>query len=159
MIKLALFSVWILFHPVHVTLTSIDYVKERRALDVFVKLYYDDFLLECSNEGRELKPSGSAGGNDDLRILMEKYLGEKIIIKINDKMVHGKLKDIGVQDNEARVNLEYRDVQKPATIAVENLIMTGLYTDQANMLIIRIGDFEQGVKMTSELREQSFKIK
>jgi len=55
MIKLALFSVWILFHPVHVTLTSIDYVKERRALDVFVKLYYDDFLLECSNEGRRLK--------------------------------------------------------------------------------------------------------
>jgi hypothetical protein len=159
MIKLALFSVWILFHPVHVTLTSIDYVKERRALDVFVKLYYDDFLLECSNEGRRLKPSGSAEGNDELRLLMEKYLGDKIIIKINEKEVHGKLKDIGVQDNEARVNLEYRDVQKPATIAVENLIMTGLYTDQANMVIIRIGDFEQGVKMTSELREQSFKIK
>jgi hypothetical protein len=159
MIKLILLSGWIMLHPVHVTLTSIDYVKEKRALDVFVKLYYDDFLLDCLNDGRELKTEVSAGGNDELRLLMEKYLGEKIIIRINDNVVHGILKDIGVQDNEARVNLEYRDVQKPSTIAVQNLIMTGLYSDQSNMMIIRIGDFEQGVKMTSELREQSFKIK
>ena len=159
MLKFVLFSVWIMFHPVHVTLTSIDYVKEKRSLEVFVKLYYDDFLLECSKEGRELKAESSASGNDELRLLMEKYIGEKIIIKINDKEVHGKLKDFNIQDNEARVNLEYRDVQKPVSLTVKNLIMTGLYSDQANMVIIRIGDFEQGVKMTAEIREQSFKIK
>jgi hypothetical protein len=37
--------------------------------------------------------------------------------------------------------------------------MTGLYTDQANMVIVRIKDFEEGVKLTSELTEQTFKIK
>ncbi len=159
MIKLILFSVWTLFHPVHVTLTSIDFVKEKRALEVFVKLYYDDFLLECTNEGRTVKKGGYTGNENELRVLMEDYLGDKLVIKINDKEVQGKLKDISVQDNEARVNLEYTDVKQPATIAVKNLIMTDLYSDQANMVIIRIGDFEQGLKLTSELREQTFKIK
>jgi hypothetical protein len=159
MIKLILFSVWTLFHPVHVTLTSIDFVKEKRALEVFVKLYFDDFLLECTNDGRAVKKGGYTGNENELRTLMEEYLGDKIIIKVNDKEVHGKLKDINVQDNEARVNLEYKDVKQPATIAIKNLILTGIYSDQANMVIIRIGDFEQGLKLTSELREQTLKIK
>jgi len=159
MLKLFLFSVWIMFHPVHVTLTSIDYVKERRELEVFVKLYYDDFLLECSKEGNDTESLISARVNDDLKQLMERYLNDKVIIKINSKKVQGRLKDINVQDNEARVNLVFNDIQKPKEIVVRNLIMTDLYSDQANMVIIRVGDFEQGVKMTAEIREQSFKIK
>ncbi len=159
MLKFVLFSVWIMFHPVHVTLTSIDYVKERRELEVFVKLYYDDFLLECSNEGIDTESLISARVNDDLKQLMERYLNDKVIIKINSKKVQGRLKDINVQDNEARVNLVFNDIKKPEEIFVRNLIMTDLYSDQANMVIIRIGDFEQGVKMTPEIREQSFKIK
>jgi len=159
MLKFVLFSVWIMFHPVHVTLTSIDYVKERRELEVFVKLYYDDFLLDCSKGGNDKESLSSARVNDDLKQLMERYLNDKFIIKINSKKVQGRLKDINIQDNEARVNLVYEDIQKPKEIVVRNLIMTDLYSDQANMVIIRIGDFEQGVKMTSEIREQSFKIK
>jgi len=90
---------------------------------------------------------------------MERYLNDKVIIRINSKKVQGRLKDINVQDNEARVNLVFNDIQKPKEIVVRNLIMTDLYSDQANMVIIRVGDFEQGVKMTAEIREQSFKIK
>jgi hypothetical protein len=37
--------------------------------------------------------------------------------------------------------------------------MTGLYSDQSNMIIVRINDFEEGVKLTSDLTEQTFKIK
>jgi hypothetical protein len=38
------------------------------------------------------------------------------------------------------------------------LIMTSLYNDQSNMIIVRVNDFEEGVKLTSEKTEQSFKI-
>ena len=37
--------------------------------------------------------------------------------------------------------------------------MTDLHNDQSNMLIVRINDFEEGIKMTSDLTEQTFKIK
>jgi hypothetical protein len=37
--------------------------------------------------------------------------------------------------------------------------MTELYADQANMMIIRVNDFEEGVKLTPEIREQTFNLK
>jgi hypothetical protein len=37
--------------------------------------------------------------------------------------------------------------------------LTGIYADQANMTIIRIGDFEEGVKLTPENNEQTFNLK
>ena len=57
------------------------------------------------------------------------------------------------------MNLSYGSVNNISTITVKNLIMTGLYADMANMLIIRVHDFEKGVRMTPEETEQTFNIK
>jgi hypothetical protein len=91
--------------------------------------------------------------------IMEKYLGEKIIIKVNEKQLSWKLQDMKLSDNEISMNLEYYTVKKPKTITVKSLIMTDLYSDQSNMIIVRINDFEKGVKLTADLTEQTFKIK
>jgi hypothetical protein len=37
--------------------------------------------------------------------------------------------------------------------------MTGLYGDMSNMILVKINDFEEGIKLTSDITEQSFKIK
>jgi hypothetical protein len=62
-------------------------------------------------------------------------------------------------DNELSVNLIYEGVKKPRIITVKNLIMTGLYTDMANMVIVRINEFEEAVKLTPDNTERTFKIK
>lgn len=89
---------------------------------------------------------------------MERYLGEKIEIRVNEKQLSGKLHDLNIADNEISMNLEYKAGKKPRTITVKNLIMTGLYNDQANMIIVKVNEFEEGVKLTSGLTEQTFKI-
>jgi hypothetical protein len=90
---------------------------------------------------------------------MEKYLGEKLVIKVNKKQLSGKLQDMKLADNEISINLEYNTEKKPKTISVKNLIMTGLYSDQLNMIIVRINEFEEGIKLTADIKEQTFKIK
>ena len=62
-------------------------------------------------------------------------------------------------DNEVSMNLEYKAGKKPKIITVKNLIFTGLYNDMSNMIIVKINDFEEGVRLTSDLTEQTFKIK
>jgi len=37
--------------------------------------------------------------------------------------------------------------------------MTGMYSDQANMTMISIDDFEEGVKLTPENKTDSFNLK
>ncbi|MEI8226017.1 MAG: DUF6702 family protein [Bacteroidota bacterium] len=159
MFKTLFFSIWLLFHPVHVTLTSIDYVPEMDSFKVFVRMYFDDFLRDNKLNGKEIQNKDFSTDNSSSRDVMEKYLGEKIIIKVNEKQLSGKLRDIKLADNEISMNLEYNAGKKPKTITVKNLIMTGLYSDQSNMIIVKISDFEEGVKLTADKTEQTFKIK
>jgi hypothetical protein len=159
MCRILFISIWFLFHPVHVTMTSIDYAPEMRSYKVFIRMYFDDFLRDCHLEAGEIQNKLFSENNSSSRNVMEKYLKEKITITVNEEQLSGKLKEMNLVDNEISMNLEYGAGKKPKTITVKNLIMTGLYSDMSNMLIVRINDFEEGLKLTSDLTEQTFKIK
>ncbi|MCJ7447786.1 MAG: hypothetical protein MUO72_08840 [Bacteroidales bacterium] len=158
MLKTLILSICFVVHPVHVTLTSIDYVPKSDSFKVFVRMYYDDFLLDY----RLSRGEGQSVNLSDNQIfpknLMWQYINEKINIFVNDRQLNGQLVDLKRVDNEISMDLLYSSGKKPRTITVKNMIMTQLYSDQANMTIIRINDFEEGIKLTSEVTEQTFKL-
>lgn len=160
MLKTLILSLGLLFHPVHVSLTSIDHVPGTDSLKVFVKMFYDDFLLDyklfdSENESVEKMTAGQMFPAE----LMNKYLDKKVNISINNKQLRGKLLNLTLEDNEISMNLVYKSDKRPKTISVKNMIMTGLYNDQANMTLIRVDDFEEGIKLTPEQTEQTFNLK
>jgi hypothetical protein len=159
MLKCLVFSFWLIFHPVHVTLTSIDYNPEQDSLKVFVKLYLDDFLLDIGASGEKTQGRDFSKADSGSMKLAENYLNSKLIIKVNNKLISGKLSEMEVVDNEVKLNIEYNKVRNPETITVKILIMTELYKDQSNFLILKVNEFEEGIKLTSDITEQTFKIK
>ncbi len=159
MIKILFFSVWFIFHPVHVTLTSIDYVPLTESFKVFVRMNFDDLIADCKTGGNVVQGNDFSGTNPSSLKVMEKYLNNKIILEVNNNKMIARLLDLNVTNNEVTVNLIYGTVKKPETITVKNMIMTSLYSDQTNMVIVRIDDFEEGVKLTSTITEKTFKIK
>ena len=159
MVKTLFISIWLLYHPVHVTLTSIDYIPELGCFKVFIRMYFDDFLIDCTANGNEVKKEDFSGNHPTAKKVMEKYLSEKLILKVNDDQLYGKMQDLQIADNEININLNYECDERPGIIAVKGLIMTGLYNDQANMVIVKINDFEEGVKLTSDVTQQIFQIK
>jgi len=90
---------------------------------------------------------------------MSKYLNDKINISVNNKQLKGKLLNMVLTDNEISSNLLFKTDKNPKSITIRNQIMTDLYNDQANMTIVRVSDFEEGVKLTPEKREQLFILK
>jgi hypothetical protein len=156
MVKLIFLFIWFIIHPVHVSLLSIDFAPDQNRLNVFIKIYYDDFLTdsgigEKGTASMKFPDSGSVTGD-----LIGKYINEKVRIIVNSRQVEGKLENFNLADNELTMNLSYGSVYNISTITVKNLIMTDLYADMANMLIIRVHDFEKGVRMTPEETEQTF---
>ncbi len=157
MIKALSVFILLLMHPVHVSLTSIDHVRDTDSLKVFVRMYFDDFLSDYRlqyNSDTSILNSLQPGYFPEE--LIDKYLSDKISIVVNNKPLKGKLLVMVLSDNEISSNLLFKADCKPETIVVRNLIMTELYTDQANMTIVHINDFEEGVKLTPEKREQTF---
>jgi len=158
MLKTLFLSFWFILHPVHVTLTSIDYIPEADSFRVFVRMYYDDFLLDYRLMMGEKQNENLSDYKIFPENLMWQYISEKINIFVNNRQLKGKLVDLEQVDNEISMNLLYSSGRRPRIVTVKNMIMTQLYSDQANMTIIRINDFEEGIKLTSEVTEQTFTL-
>jgi len=159
MIRTLLLSIWLITHPVHVSILSIDFVPDRKIFNAFLRIYFDDFLLDAGI-GEADRKNLSFGSNDAFTdAVIGSYVNSKIRIAVNDRQLSAKLVSYELSDNELKMNLMFDSVRNINTITVKNLIMTSIYKDQANMIIIRINDFEQGVKLTADEAEQTFKIK
>jgi len=158
MIKILALAISIIFHPVHVSLTSIEHVPGTDSVKVFVRMYFDDFLLDYKLFDKNISYNYDTDNQLFPEEMLAKYLAEKLIISVNNKQIEGKLLNrvLAAQENEISANLVFLAVRKPEVIAVRNEIMTGLYDDQANMTIIRVSNFEEGVKLTPEKTEQTF---
>lgn len=159
MFRVLFISVWFILHPVHVTLTSIDFVPDPGYFSVFVRMYYDDFLTDSALNVNEINDADINTGTSRSRDAMEKYLREKLIIKANEKHLEGKIREMSLVDNEISMNIEYKWVEDPDSVLVRNLILTDIYPDQSNMVIVRVNNFEEGAKLTSDLTEKIFIIK
>ncbi len=156
MLRILTFSILTLFHPVHVSITSIDYIHDMRAFRVYIRMYYDDFLLDSKANTIQVNNfSATASSSKDL---VNEYIHEKILIKADENQLIPKLRDIKLKDNEINIYLDYPTGKKPGTVSVRNLIMTSLYGDQSNMVIVKVNDFEEGVKLSPDLTERTFEI-
>jgi hypothetical protein len=158
MVRLLFFSLWIAAHPVHVSLLSMDYMAGQKKFNVFLRVYFDDFLLDSGIKSSDQKTLNFSGEAISEKEILAKYVNEKIKISVNKKQITAEVGDIDLSENELRMNLFFKSPGKINSITVKNLIMTSLYSDQANMIIIKVNDFEEGIKLTSEEPEKTFVI-
>jgi hypothetical protein len=136
-----------------------DYSAEKGVFEVVIKMYYDDFLRDYKLCYGGDENFGFSDNDSASLIVIEKYLSEKVKVLVNEKRLEGKSMNMSLDDNEIIINMEYGKVMKPRVVTVNNNIMTSLYSDQANMLIIRVNDFEEGVRLTPLSPERTFRIK
>ncbi len=146
---------WLSFHPVHVSYLSLEYQADTGNFTGFVRMHFDDFLLdsECGIKSEEF-----IAGQKSTDEVLKKYLTEKLVIRVNGKIITGEIIHVQINTTDIDINLNYKNNRKPETVSVKCLIMTDLYKDQSNIVLVKIKDFEEGAKLTSELTEQTFKV-
>jgi hypothetical protein len=159
MLKTLFISLMFFFHPVHVSLTSIEYLPEIESFKVFVKVYYDDFMLDFRLDSVGSIKVDSLLNDLSTRELVARYLNDRIMIFVNGKQLAARLEDMESIEGEVKMHIIFNSGKKAKNVTVKNLFMTDLYKDQTNLLIFRFNDFEEGVKFTAEKTEQTFVIK
>ena len=143
-------------HTGHVTMTSIDYIQGTDSIKVFCRMEFADFLkdLQTIDDDRNLNTIFSR--QPFPADLINFYFNSKVFIYVNNKLLIGKLLSANLTDNEINLSLFYRSAKKPENITVRNLILTSWYSDQTNLMIIRINNFEKGIKLTPGHNEETF---
>jgi hypothetical protein len=158
-LKILAFSFWLFMHPGHVTMTSIEYVQGTDSLKVSCRMEFADFLkdLQTIDDDRNLyRLFNQQPYPTDL---INQYFNSKVFIYINDRLLIGKLLSADITDNDINLKLIYRAGKRPKKLTVRNMILTGWYTDQENLMIIKINDFQKGFKLTTEHNEETLFIK
>ncbi len=158
MFRFLILSLWLAFHPVHVSLMSIDYAPDDKAFNMFLMVYFDDFLLDAGlgHEGGEKMMF--TGSDEYTMAVLTDYVNEKVRIAVNGDQVKAELGNMSLSDNELRMNLSFGSAKRIRSINVKSTIMTSIYNDQANMLIVKVNDFEEGARLTALETEKTFEI-
>lgn len=159
MLKTIILLFIVLAHPVHVSLLSVEYSEKTDAFNVFLKIYSDDFMLDYRLLTGDTAKIDFVANRESAESLIGKYLNEKVQIFAEGKKLDWKLINFDSSDGELKMNLIFNNKIKSKNYLVKNLIMTDLYQDQSNLLIFRYGNFEEGIKLTAEKQEQTFKVK
>jgi hypothetical protein len=150
MLKILILPILLFFHPIHVTLTTIDQGQGVDTMKVHFRMYYDDFLRDYSLYDRESNLEKISVTQSFPAEMVNKYFNDKVHIYINNKLLIGKVLTVTVQDNEIFLYLIYLSDNEPKKIKVANKILTGLYSDQTNMIFIKINKNEQAMRLTPE---------
>jgi hypothetical protein len=145
--------IWLIlvaFHPVHVSLASLDYDEAGGRFSLFIKVYTDDLENDCrlltGNPELLLYHNGFTPDS----VILKRYFQEKLAIEVDGTLLEGILGEVDSDEEEVRVNIDYKYTGGTGSIRIENRIMTELFSDQANLFIIRIGNWEEGIKFTPE---------
>jgi hypothetical protein len=159
MLKVLILNALLLFHPVHVTLITINQAQESDTLKVFFRMYYDDFLRDYKLYDPAFKPQKNDGTEKIPDELIKKYFNERVQIYINHKLLSGSLSKVSTDSYEIRLELVYHSDKKPRNFKIRNQILISLYSDQANMIYLSINKYENAIKLTVDHIEEELKVK
>ena len=76
MLKVLTLNIFLFFHPVHVTLTTINQVHDSDTLKVFFRMYYDDFQRDYKLYYPEFKPGKNNDTTGIPREMLNKYFND-----------------------------------------------------------------------------------
>ncbi|HZM13238.1 MAG TPA: DUF6702 family protein [Bacteroidales bacterium] len=152
--KILSLAILILLHPVHVSLTGIDYNSMNQVYSVFVKVWSDDLDADIT-----LRNTASERMTGDVKEIYYKYLTDRILIIEDGKLLKMTLLKTETDGTEHRFNLEASGSREVKNVTVINRIMTRLYEDQANMLLFSFNGIEDGYKFTAADTLKNYQVK
>ena len=155
MLRILILPLLLAFHPVHVTVTTIDQAQGTDSLKVFFRMYYDDFLRDYKSFDPDFsfeKISGDKTIPDDM---INKYFNERVQIYINNKLLAGKLLTASNDNYEIFLNLLYKSEKNLKKFKIKNQVLTRLYSDQTNMIFVSINKNEGAMRLTPEHNKEA----
>jgi len=126
------------FHPVHVSVTNIEYSAKEQKFDISLRLFLDDFEHIITQKYGVALNIGKENELKNSNEYINKYINDNFSVKFNGKNINDKkliLKKKKIED--VTVWLYYEIKYKPVlkNVEIKNSLMTDLYRDQKNLLI------------------------
>jgi len=138
-IAFALFS-FTSVHKYYVSITQIEYVKEKQSLQIISRIFVDDFEKLIRNR---YDSNITLNNNEDEVIIdqyVKKYLLEKIDISINGQAKAISFIGKKYDDDIMYCYLEIENIASMKSFEIKNKVLFDLFDDQKNIVRTNIND-------------------
>lgn len=131
-------------HPVHISVTTIEYNEDKKGFIFGIKIFYDDLQsVVLSRYQEKLNIEAEKKRGDEI---CDGYVRDVCSFSVNGKDFTKKLKYVRTERIQEAVwvyyVLPFRD--KVSEILLVNKILHDLYPDQKNLVIVKMTGFEKG---------------
>lgn len=147
-------------HPVHLSVTNIEYIENQKKFEISIRVFINDFekIVDYQNNIKLNLATNKELPKADYYI--NKYITEHLKIKINGNYIPANkfsLKKKEKKDVTLWIYYEVKNNKRNIKdIEVFNNLMTDLYRDQKNMLILTI--FGKQYAFTYNFKKNTNKI-
>lgn len=154
MLLLHFFATLLWLHPIHVSVTEVEYSEKNKSLQITSRIFIDDLetsiRTQLKQEGLDILEPKNGMTVDQL---VSGYLKEHIKIKIDGKPAKVNYLAHEVEDLAIICYLEVEGVKKMKSLEVTNDIIMETHEDQSNLVHVT---YKGPVKSARLTRNKSF---
>jgi hypothetical protein len=150
------FSLLFFLHPIHVTVTEIEFDEKEKELEIMMRVFIDDLEQTLRNDLRQpeldiLAPKNGVTTDQ----LVSKYLQDHFKIQLDGKAQTAKYLGHELEGDAFIFYIEVSNVKKWKTIRVKNNIMTETHDDQSNLVHVTVKENIKSLRLTRDTPEDN----
>lgn len=137
-------------HPIHISLTNIDFDEDESSFVIAVKIFKDDFQTVISKK-YNVEYNVDEELNSQTKTYVNKYFNENFSLYINNRKVdNNDLSFIKKETNFEAIWLYYKlnNIKDLKNIKLRSSFLDDLYPDQKNLVIFKYKDINKGFKFS-----------
>lgn len=133
-----------LAHPVHVSVTSIEYNTGAQEFKVAFRIFYDDFeSIIGIKYGVHLR-LGTPDELDEGPVYFDRYISERFVFNVDGTVLQPEFQYKEIIDFSIWLYYTYKCRDHIRNIQFRNELMMDMFEDQTNLMIVKYKDFEKG---------------
>lgn len=142
-------SVWMAaFHPLHVSVTEIEYDEQEKELEIVSRIFTDDLetAIRATAKLPELDLLNPQTGQTT-EALVKQYVLARIRITLDGK--EQKLNFLGIEKDSDAITayIQVSQVKRWKTIQVENSVIHETYNDQSNIVHVTLNGIVRSLRL------------
>ncbi|MEM6517402.1 MAG: DUF6702 family protein, partial [Bacteroidota bacterium] len=125
-------------HEYYVSVTQIEYVAEKKSIQIITKIDFDDLEYTIKERNDVPLDMTSLDEKPDVKQYIYRYLKSKLKFKINDASVNYDFLGRVYDNDEVICYLEITDIDYLDSISIENNLLFDNFPNQRNILRLKL---------------------
>jgi len=136
------------YHPVHISVSNIDFNASQKSFDISIKVFADDFEKAVSNSQIIKSSLGESNQVEYYNEKIKSYINKNFKFILNNKDSYSNknliLTNHKIEDGAIWLYFTFKVNEKIKSIKIINNLLNDLYPDMTNLVIVKYKDLENG---------------